>query len=152
MLWHWQFSLHSGKVEFFPQIQLSLFRFLLLLVASPPSVLTTLKKCRKMSRSLKTPLRQPRLNILSVRLYHRLEQDKSYWVWYWALCRQETWAPTSWLLRCLPVTLGRMGSQEKEKLRIRTRKQSPQGLRARQTGTNAVRECILIPTTKVTTT
>ena len=45
-----------------------------------------------------------------------------------------------------------VGSQEKEKLRIRTKKQSPQGLRARQTGTNAVRECILIPTTKVTTT
>ena len=142
------------KLNFFPQIQLSLFRFLLLLAASPPSVLTTLKKCRKMSRSLKTPLRQPRLNILSVRLYHRLEQDKSYRVWYWTLCRQETWAPTSWLLRCLLVTMamGRMGSQEKEKLRIRTKKRSPQGLRARQTGTNAVRECILIPTTKVTTT
>ena len=131
-----------------------LFRFLLLLVASPPSVLTTLKKCRKMSRSLRTPLLQPRLNILSVRLYHRLEQDKSYRMWYWTLCRQETWAPTSWLLRCLLVTraMGRMGSQEKEKLRIRTKKWSPQGPRARQTGTKAVRECILIPTTKVTTT
>jgi len=152
MLWHWQFSLHNGKVEFFPQIQLSFFRFLLLLVASPPSVLMTLKKCRKMSRSLRTLLLQPRLNIFSVRLYHRLEQDKSYWVWYWALCRQETWAPTSWLLRYLLVimAMGRMGSQEK--LRIRTKKQSPQGLRARQTGTNAVRECNFIPTTKVTTT
>ena len=151
---HWQFSLQSDKVEFFPQIELSLFRFLPLLVASPPSVLTTLKKCRKMSRSLRTPLLQPRLNILSVRLYHRLEQDKSYRVWYWTLCRRETWAPTSWLLRCLLVTraMGRMGSQEKEKLRIRTKKWSPQGLRARQTGTNTVRECILIPTTKVTTT
>ena len=114
----------SGKVEFFPEIQLSLIRFLLLLVASPPSVLTTLKKCRKMSCSLRTPLLQPRLNILSVRLYHRLEQDKSYRVWYRTLCRQETWAPTSWLLRCLLVTraMGRMGSQEKEKLRIRTKK------------------------------
>ena len=151
MLCQWQFSLQSGKVEFFPQIQNFLIQ-----VSAPPGGKSSIgfDGSQEVSKNVLQPKNSAAAAKVEHILYQRLEQDKSYRVWYWTLCRQETWAPTSWLLRCLLVTraVGRMGSQEKEKLRIRTKKWSPQDLRARQTGTNTVRECILIPTTKVTTT